>query len=216
MTDATRLCLDLFAGLGGFSGAFRDSDNWRVVTVDVEEQFEPNICADIMDLRPSDLPDADVILASPPCTCFSHACNGYHIKDGKPITEKAREHVALVHHTIGLIKALSPDYWFLENPRGNLARFIDSAPEYVTYCQYGEDYMKPTHLWGEHPPMKYRSCAFGDACHESRPSDDGRENVDALGETPAKRAKVPYELSEAILKAVEGRAEQQTLTEACE
>ena len=175
MSDDRRTCLDLFAGLGGFSAAFADSDNWRVVTVDIERRFEPDIQADVMDLRPSDLPEADVVLASPPCTCFSFACNGHHIRNAEPVTETAREHITLVHHTIGLIKALSPDYWFLENPRGNLAQFVDAAPKTVTYCQYGEEYMKPTHLWGNHPPMTYRSCNMGDGCHEHRVATDGRE-----------------------------------------
>ena len=34
--------LDLFAGLGGFSAAFEDSDTWEVITVEIEERFEPD------------------------------------------------------------------------------------------------------------------------------------------------------------------------------
>lgn len=210
-----KVCLDLFAGLGGFSAAFEDADGWEVVTVDIEERFGPDIQADVMDLRPSDLPDADLVLASPPCTDFSMAASRYEkVVDGKPQTDSARASVALVYHTIGLAKALTPDYWFLENPTGYLRQIIGRPAGRVTYCQYGADYMKPTDLWGEHPPgFEYRACSFGDDCHEYNTDGEhgGLGNCDVMGKDPAERAKVPYELSKSILEAVEGRAEQSVL-----
>lgn len=42
--------LDLFCGLGGFSSAFKESERWDVTTVDIEERFDPDITADVMDL----------------------------------------------------------------------------------------------------------------------------------------------------------------------
>jgi len=211
----THSVLDLFAGLGGFSAAFEDSERWEVTTVEIEERFDPDIRADVMDLRPADLPRADVVVASPPCTDFSMAASRYEkIVDGEPRTDSARESVALVYHTLGLIHGLSPDYWFLENPRGYLRQFIGDPVATVTYCQYGEDYMKPTDLWGDHPfGMTYRSCSEGAGCHayNTDGAHGGLGNCDAIGDTAAERSKVPYELSEAILKAVEGRSEQTTL-----
>jgi hypothetical protein len=210
----TRKCLDLFAGPGGFSAAFADSSDWEVVTVEIEERFDPDIQADVMDLRPSDLPDADVVLASPPCTDFTMAASRYEkVVDGEPKTPSARESVALVYHTIGLIRAIVPEYWFMENPRGYLRQIIGRPTGTVTYCQYGMDYMKPTDLWGDHPGgFEYRSCKTGQGCHETNRdgAHGGLGNVDVLGDTPAERAKVPYELSAAILKAVEGRGQQAT------
>jgi hypothetical protein len=41
------------------------------MTVDIEERFGPDIRADVLDLRPSDLLDADVIFAGHPCWLFS-------------------------------------------------------------------------------------------------------------------------------------------------
>jgi len=192
--------LDLFSGLGGFSAAFEDADGWDVVTVEIEEKFDPDICADVMDLRPSDLPDADVILASPPCEEFSPANNLNGEREPDP------EAVALVYHTLGLIKAKRPAYWFMENPRGRLRTLIGRPTATVTYCQYGTDYMKPTDLWGDHPPMTYRRCQYGDPCHESN-----REGTNNYPENASDKAVVPYDLSASILEAVEGQAEQSTV-----
>lgn len=215
----TRTCLDLFAGLGGFSAAFEDGDGWEVVTVDLEERFDSDIQADVFELEPADLPDADVILAGHPCNVFSKAAawNDHWDEDGNPQTEKARKHVAMLFHTVGLIRAKAPTYWFLENPEGHMRRFLGQPTGSVTYCQYGSDYRKPTDLWGDHPPMTYRRCSNGDPCHLARKRREkaGDEHpADTLPDDPAERSMVPYELSEAILDAVEGHGEQSTLTEA--
>lgn len=203
--DDRRLCLDLFAGLGGFSQAFEESGRWRVVQVDIKERFNPDIRADVLELRPDDLPNADLVLASPPCKCFSRAAAwaDHFDSSGAPQTAEARESVALVYHTLGLIKAISPRYWFVENPMGSKAKqYLGEPTGRVTYCQYGTTYQKPTYLWGEHPPMTYRWCSRGDHCHEHGSLEDERDER-PLPRDPAERAKVPHELSESIRRAVE-------------
>lgn len=195
---------DLFCGLGGFSAAFEDADDWRVVTVDKNGEFDPEIQANVFDLRPKDLPAADLILASPPCQAFSLAASFQENFDGdEPQTPAARRSIALVYHTIGLIKGLNPDYWFLENPTGYLRQVIGPPTGFVTYCQYGADYQKQTDLWGDHPPMTYKTCQRNDPCHESNTEDDGRNSVASMPRDLAERAKVPYGLSEAIRDAVD-------------
>jgi len=216
-TAETQHCLDLFAGLGGFSQAFEDAEDWTVTTVDIQERFDPDIRADVMDLGPSDLPDADVVLASPPCTCFSLAANGHHthFDDHQPLTEEAKDAVALVYHTLGLIRAISPEYWWMENPRGKLRKVIGRPEGSVTLCQYGYRWQKPTDLWGEHPVgFGYRSCSPGDDCHAAGPSGFDTDDDTTHERDPAERAKLPAELSEAVLDAVENAGGQLETTQA--
>ena len=217
--------LDLFAGLGGFSAAFEDSDRWDVTTVELEPEFDPDVLADVYTLWPSDFDaEFDVVLASPPCTQFSFAASSLErFVDGEPQTPAARDAVALVYHTLGLIRGLSPDYWFMENPQGWLRQVIGDPDARVTYCQYGTDYMKPTDLWGDHPTTWMpRSCSHGDDCHETNRSQayGGKGNMDhndAYSNDSAERALVPYELSDAIRTACErgldGDAPTQTTTD---
>ena len=215
MSTERRTVLDLFSGLGGFSSAFEDADGWTVVTADIEEEFDPDICADVRDLGPEDLPEPDVVLASPPCPRFSVACIQkiwHHDTERRPkhLPRKAdvAQAIETVFHTLWLVYELQPDWWFMENPQGMLRTFIGEPVDQVHYCQYGGDFKKPTDLWGRHPPMTYRKCSGAPACHVSNPRevntfrDESRTRaVDSSNS--AERAKIPYELSDAIRGSIE-------------
>ena len=208
MATDTRYCLDLFAGKGGFSAAFRDSPDWEVTTVEIEPEFNPDIQADVFDLTPSDFDrDFDVVLNSPPCRYLNTAGNHdkWDFDKKEPTAPESRDAVALFHHSIGLIHGLAPDYWFTENPRLSRIRWSFRPPdEWVTYCQYGKDYQKATGLWGNFPPMTFKRCRRGEDCHASNTADDGTEAIDGMNDiSRAERSMVPYELSDAIRKAVE-------------
>ena len=197
--------LDLFAGLGGFSQAFAESERWGVTTVDIDPEHNPDRVADVFDLHPSDFDtEFDVILASPPCTRIGKMalCNGYFDGD-TPDHPEAKDHVALAYHTLGLIQGLAPEYWFIENPPGKLRNYFGDPTGTVTYCQYGTEYQKRTHLWGKHPPMEYQSCVESDGCHISTPRSDTRHPSDSLPSNSSEAAKVPNELSESIRDACE-------------
>lgn len=221
-----KVCLDLFCGLGGFSAAFEDAGEWTVITVDIESQFGPDLRADVFDLRPADILDVlpvdewdamdlFVVLASPPCTLFSTSGNHdeWDMDSKRPVGDRARKHVTLLYHTVGLIRGLSPDYWYLENPRhGRVTWFLGEPSGTVTYCQYGKEYMKPTGLWGEHAPMDYRKCNHGDPCHRSNTDDDGTSAIASMRDlNHAERSRVPYNLSESILNAVENPEPRESL-----
>jgi hypothetical protein len=220
-----RHVLDLFCGLGGFSQAFAESDRWSVTTVDIEARFDPDITADVFELRPSDFKTGfDVVLAGVPCTVFTPARNitegGDDAWNGDtPATDESRDLVALAYHTLGLIHGLAPTYWFVENPIGRLRSLIGSPTATVTQCQYGREHQKPTDLWGDHPPMTYRRCSPGDPCHTETGSYTPGESQPRLGvlaesDDPAARSALPYDLSESIRDACEaaldGDAPEQT------
>lgn len=201
-----KLCIDLFAGLGGFSAAFEDAEEWDVITVEIDPDHNPDIRADILDLTHRDLPEPDVVLASPPCTAFSMAASGTHLdSDGRPVSEWGATSLELVHHTVGLIKALDPEWWLLENPMGGMRRELGEPDAHVWWCQYGSSRAKPTDLWGRIPPsFDAKRCynGNGDCHHESAPR--GSHSGTQSNELDAsERARIPYELSKTILEAVE-------------
>lgn len=199
-------CVDLFSGLGGFSQAMVDR-GWEVVRVDNDAKFEPDICADVRDLTADDFPgDVDLVVASPPCGCFSVASISSHWTGGKkayiPKTKNATEAIELVRRTLELIGEMNPRFWVLENPRGVLRKIIGMPKGTITYCQYGERRMKPTDLWGEIPnSFEFKKCKNGMPCHDRAPrgAKTGTQGI----KTSEERAKIPYKLSEALADAVE-------------
>lgn len=206
MTDYS--VLDLFAGLGGFSSAFAESERWRVTTVDINERFDPDIQADVFELRPSDFSGRafEVVLAGVPCQFLSTAGNHekWNHEAKEPTAPESRDAVALFYHTPGLIRALNPDFWYVENPRRSRIRwFIGPPDEWVSYCQYGMDYQKQTGLWGEFAPMLFEQCSGEGFCHNNNTEGDGYSAVQFMPSDTAERAKVPYKLSEAIRDACE-------------
>ena len=199
--------LDLFAGLKGWSQAFEDRGH-KVVTVELDAGFMPTFDWDIFEVEPEDLDwfKPDIILASPPCQCFSVATIGRNWNPGYvPKTEEAAKAIRLVEKTLSLIEALDPPLWVMENPRAMLRKMPIMAKyprTTVSYCQYGENIMKPTDLWGKWP-MGFvpRLCGPGQSCHESAPRGSATGTQGLKG--PAARGKIPYGLSLEMCLAAE-------------
>jgi len=113
-------------------------------------------------------------------------------KDHKPKTEKAEQAVQHVWNTMTVINALRPRFWAIENPRAKLRRLRPALVMEengfqrvtVTYCQYGEPYMKPTDIWGGFPPSwePRPMCKPKAPCHVSaaRGSKTGIQGSSAL------------------------------------
>ena len=120
----------------------------------------------------------DVIWASPDCTTYSVAAISHHRKKEEhgnllPVSEYAKFCDRVNQHVLCLILALSPKYWFIENPRGGLRKmdFMNGLPRYtITYCQYGDTRMKPTDIWTNYPEPNFKPpCKNGDPCHVRAP-----------------------------------------------
>ena len=197
--------LDLFSGLGGFSQAFKDNGH-TVITLDNEERFNPTICMNILDVNAKELIEGygpfDVVLASPPCECFSVASIGHHWRNGLP-DEDTKRSIEIVKHTLNLIIDLHPKYWFMENPRAMMRTIIGNPPVTVYYAQYGEDRLKPTDIWGRHPSgfkeMQIRDKSLLNYTPAPRGSRNGTQGLKGSAE----RAKIPYQLSNTICKLCE-------------
>jgi hypothetical protein len=128
------LCLDLFAGTGSATNAFRQA-GWEVVRVELNPAFEAEHHADIRDWhwtgrRPT------LIWASPPCTEFARESMPW-CKTGK------QPSMELVDATERIIRECNPQYWCIENVRGARPWFD---------LRFGNPLcLGPVRLWGNFP-----------------------------------------------------------------
>jgi hypothetical protein len=209
----------LFSGTGSATKAFVDRGH-EVIRVELDGSFDAEEF-DVLDLSAEYIhrtySTVDFIWASPPCTTFSVASIHKYWKNTEdgivPSDPKTIEALALVEHTIRLIKDINPTFgWMLENPRGMLRKQSIMAKirrKTITYCQYGDKHMKPTDIWGEFKFWTPRPmCQPSDTCHTSSPrgSQAGLQRV----RDSKVRAMIPYELSLEICQMLERYAESNT------
>lgn len=122
--------LELFAGTRSIGKAFEEHGH-DVFSVEWDLAFKNiDLYEDIMKVQYTDILQQfgrpDVIWASPDCSSYSVAAIGYHRKKEEsgnlaPQTDYARFCDRVNEHVLCLILALSPKYWFIENPRGGAA-----------------------------------------------------------------------------------------------
>ena len=210
--------LELFAGTRCIGKAFNKRGH-KVYSIEWDKKHN-NIdwYVDIGTISTQDIINRfgipDVIWASPDCTSYSIAAISHHrIKDDdgnlSPKSEYAKFCDKVNINVIKIIDELlkiNPNLiYFIENPRGGLRKmnFIKNKPRYtVTYCQYGDDRMKPTDIWTNHPNPKFKPpCKNGDTCHVSAPrgsrtGTQGRKNS-------VERSLIPIELCDYIVKICE-------------
>ena len=203
-------CVDLFSGLGGFSQAFVDRGH-DVTRIDNDAEFgsvHRTYISDVWHLTAEDLLDADIVLVSPPCNCFTPMTIGHYWRGGKP-NEKAQEMIDIVKHTLKIIDEAKPRYWVLENPAGMLKHVIGPPQKLTWWAAWGHDYLKPTHLWGIFPridwPPRPKKGSYEAA---KRGAKKGVQNPKY---TAAERALVPYNFSMALCKGVENGGGQTRL-----
>ncbi len=170
--------LDLFAGLGGWSGPFRDRHH-HVTTLDFEARFKCDFVLDILKVKSlSELERGrgrfDVVLASPPCERFSVMTiskNWRATRDGPvPITDGAKLAMRVMRKTFALIDAYKPTYYVVENPRGMMRKLSPREPTDTTwYCQWGMPYAKPTDVW-TNVRGRWPSCFSQNRDHDAQPA----------------------------------------------
>jgi len=188
--------LDLFAGLGGWSKAFKDRGH-VVHTLDIDPKFKPTFVMSVLDLTPKMLRGYDLILASPPCECFSVMRIGKNwTVDNQPRNEEARKALEIALHTFEILKGTNH---IIENPRAKLRALAPRKPTAtVWYCQYGEHRAKPTDLWtgGQCDKIKWRpECHNGALDHDRAPRGCRTGGTMDKDTTPEERALIPPGLS---------------------
>jgi hypothetical protein len=146
-----KICVDLCAGLEGFSRTFKKDPSWKVITVDFNPKFNPTVCADVTTINWKEFQQnilegkqPDFLCMGPPCERNSIACSQW----SKPGIGKA---LSIVGACLEAVIALKPKAWLLENPKGRLRWFMPVPPKStINYCDYDQFYrtVKATDLWG--------------------------------------------------------------------
>ena len=208
--------LELFAGTRSVSKAFERKGH-QTYSIEWDKSFENiSLYKDISKLTVNDIIKLcggvpDIIWASPDCSTYSVASISRHRKKSKdgsnlsPITDYAKFCDKTNKHVLDLIQELKPKYYFIENPRGGLRSmdFMKGLYRYtVTYCQYGDERMKPTDIWTNYPNPNFKpACKNKDKCHISAPR-GSRTGTQGL-KNAKERAIIPDQLCDYIVRLCE-------------
>ncbi len=124
--------LELFKGTGSWSKPYLNNNKYEVITLDIDNNFNPVINIDILkwDYKDSIVKNPKVIYASPVCTYFSISQRVYGYKEDKIKWTKS-----LWHKTYEILEYFKPKFYLIENPMGKAREYF---PHYETldYCMY--------------------------------------------------------------------------------
>jgi hypothetical protein len=168
--------LDLFAGTGGASRAFREA-GWEVVTVDNDPAHQADVVADLRawswtGRRPT------LVWASPPCQEFSRMSMPWTRAKNPPAPSRE-----LVETALRIVRETRPHYWVVENVRGAIPYLRPLLGRPRLSCG-------PLFLWGYFPWFRVSVAPFKE--HLS-----SRDVV--------RRAAVPRHVSTGLLEAISYR-----------
>lgn len=119
--------------MGGWKAPFQEDDGWRSVGIDIRDDLDADIVADVRDLPINASPD--LLTMSPPCTNFS--------RYSMPWLDEPNPSMELVDACLDAVDELEPTYWVLENVRG--------LKQYWGVQE--QKRVGPYYLWGEFPPF---------------------------------------------------------------
>ena len=188
--------LDLCSGLGGASQPALDR-GWKVIRVDIDRRFEPDIVADIRAL-PLKRFHVDVLWASPPCAEFTRQSLPWFKGRYAPPS------VELVRAALAAVRLINPLWWIIENVR--------AARGWLTPILGPVRYFSTGHvLWGSllglipNVSPKKGKWVHLNGSRRWVPQWGVKEAFGPSPDRTALRAKIPYEIGDAICRAVERR-----------
>lgn len=203
MSNRQLVWLDLCSGLGGASQPALDR-GWKVIRVDIDPRFKPDIVADVrhLPLKPFHV---DVLWASPPCNDFSKwgMLRTFYPNPSTPSME-------IVEAIAGIVGYWEPDWYIVECTSGAQQFFKKVIDLGRWKARSGSHY-----LWGRLPGLIPQSRS-----HKGGDYKDWRSRVRRVGEGAGlpeswtgygfpnihqAAAKIPYEIGAAICAAVERR-----------
>lgn len=127
------VALELFSGSGNISKALKSVE---IATFEVDNRYRKGTCEpdwkqDILKImypgllnnmqkKHPNLTKINIVTLSIPCQKYSIAANGKHFTGTTPKTESALIELKLLRKSFQLLEAIKPDYYFIENPRGQL------------------------------------------------------------------------------------------------
>lgn len=185
--------VDLFSGLGGASEAMMKDDDWEVLRIEANEDLlfdVPNTWfCDVVELWRENKWRAveggmDILWSSPPCTDFSRAYNA-----PGPTAEREgiefRPDMSLLEATLVLMHLWKPKHYVIENVIGSIPYFQPQLGEPTQI-------IGPYVLWHNLPTIVMPD----DWQPHSKKAMWGGHPLSAN-----RRAKIPLELSEAVIEA---------------
>jgi site-specific DNA-cytosine methylase len=153
--------IELFSGSGIVSNQLKKA-GYFTMTIDINENFHPSLCIDILDLKREMLPSlVDFIWASPVCTSFSRAADqshwqkitiSYRVYQYVPLTPEASLSLAMVQKVIQILNWYPNAKFVIENPIGRIQHTaaLKNLGHYryaVNYADFGFKYSKETYLF---------------------------------------------------------------------
>lgn len=198
-----RYCLDLYAGLGGFSSAFLD--DWSVLRIDNNILLSDVHNMFIADINKLDIHEyngieatqsIDLVIGGPPCLEFSNGYNAPKIR-----ARRAGEHyfphdgIKNVKRFLHFVNTIKPKFWCMENVIGSI--------EYISDLEHnGKKLGKPRQIIGSH-------CFWGnfpimdDSDYVRVRKDNKSSGKDPL--SVQKRGLIPLSISKALKNAIESQ-----------
>lgn len=207
--DVIPYMIELFSGSKTISKQ-AESMGFEAFTIDIEPKFSPDLVADVLTLKATDIPGKGRCLlfwASVPCTWFTILTIGRHWHKKAyayrkyqylPKTDEAARAIRILEKTLHLIEVINPVYFILENPRGAMRHMpqVKGIPHRytVSYSDYGAGVYKLTDLFTNIPYLKLHKLkgAMG-----RRFTDSVADQKDAFT-----RSIVPAELVNSILSQI--------------